>query len=159
MTRPLIPIPIFPPYYHWQPRRVSRFPASAHVSARLSEVDESCLPFMSTRYADRYLNWFAHSWNPHTPHLRYYKTINGLEKMLNWGFANNLSLLDWTDIDFKAFVGFIQTPDSNWASPSKQPRFLVSPGKDYCDYPINPHWRLFQIARAASSSDTLDKYV
>lgn len=64
MTRPFIAFPIFPPYDHWQPNRVKRFPVNAHVSARLSEVDESCLPFMSAWYADRYLNWIAHSTHP-----------------------------------------------------------------------------------------------
>lgn len=57
--------------------------------------------------------------------------------MLNWSFANNLSLLDWTDADFKDYVATVQIPDSGSASPSIQPRFLVSPGKDYHDYPIN----------------------
>lgn len=159
MTRPFIPFPIFPSYDHWQPNQVKRFPVNAYVSARLNEVDESCLPFINAWYADRYLNWIAHSWSPQTPHLQYYKTINGLEKMLNWSFANNLSLLDWTDADFRDYVGFVQTPDSDWASPSIQPRFLVSPGKDYHDYPINPEWKLFHTARASKSSDAIDRNV
>ncbi|WP_154215218.1 hypothetical protein [Pseudomonas syringae] len=159
MTRPFIPFPIFPPYDNWQPNRVKRFPANSYVSARLNEVDESCLPFMSAWYADRYLNWIAHSWSPQTAHVQYYLTINGLEKMLNWSFANNVSLLDWTDADFKSYVGFIQTHDSAWATRSVQPRFLVSPGKDFHDYPINPDWKLFQSARAANSSDAIDRNV
>lgn len=159
MMRPFIPFPIFPPYDNWQPNRVKRFPANSYVSARLSEVDEPCLPFISAWYADRYLNWIAHSWSPQRSHIQYYLTINGLEKMLNWSFANNLSLLDWTDADFKNYAGFIQTPDSAWASRSVQPRFLVSPGKDYHDYPINPDWKLFQSARAANSSDAIDRNV
>lgn len=159
MTRPFIPFPIFPSYDHWQPNQVKRFPVNVYVSARLNEVDESCLPFINAWYADRYLNWIAHSWSPQTPHLQYYKTINGLEKMLNWSFANNLSLLDWTDADFRDYVGFVQTPDSDWASPSIQPRFLVSPGKDYHDYPINPEWKLFHTSRASKSSDAIDRNV
>lgn len=153
MMRPFIPFPIFPPYDHWQPNQDKRFPVNTHVAARLSDVDEYCLPFISVWYADRYLNWIAHSWSPQTPHLQYYKTINGLEKMLNWSFANSLSLLDWTDADFKAYVAFIQSPNADWASQSLQARFVVTHGKDYCDYPINPHWKLFQTARAADPSD------
>lgn len=79
--------------------------------------------------------------------------------MLNWSFANNLSLLDWTDADFRDYVGFIQSPGSDWASPSIQPRFLVSPGKDYHDYPINPEWKLFHSTRASKSSDAIDRNV
>ena len=52
-------------------------------------------------------NWIAHSWSSQTPHLQYHKTVNGLEKMLNWSFANNHSLLDWKDADFIDYVGFI----------------------------------------------------
>ncbi|MHC8354113.1 integrase [Pseudomonas sp. LB3P81] len=114
---------------------------------------------MSTWYADRFINWIAHNWNPQSPHLQYYKCINGLEKMLNWSFANNLCLLDWTPADFKNYAGFIQTPDSAWASASSQPRFLINPGMDFWDCPINPHWKLFQAARAADSSGTIDENV
>ncbi|AHG43619.1 hypothetical protein N018_13820 [Pseudomonas syringae CC1557] len=79
--------------------------------------------------------------------------------MLNWGFANNLSFLDWTDANFKYYLGFVQAPDSDWTSPSIQPRFLVSPGKDYHDYPINPEWKLFHTGRTVKSSDAIDKNV
>lgn len=159
MMRPFIPFPIFPSYDNWQPSRVKRFPTNFQVTARLSEVDESCLPFISAWYADQYLSWTAHSWNPQTAHLQYYKTIHGLEKMLNWSFANSLSLLDWTDADFKGYVGFIKTPNGDWASSSNHARFLVSPGKDYCDYPINPLWKLFNTSRASDSSAAIDKNV
>ncbi|RON51764.1 integrase [Pseudomonas frederiksbergensis] len=159
MTRPFIPFPIFPPYDHWRPNRVKRFPANDHVSARLSEVNDACFPFMSTWYADRFINWIAHNWNPQSPRLQYYKWISGLEKMLNWSFANKLCLLDWTPADFKNYADFIQTPDSDWASSSSQPRFLISPGMDYRDCPINPHWKLFKEARAADLSGTIDKNV
>ncbi|WP_224788196.1 hypothetical protein [Pseudomonas fluorescens] len=79
--------------------------------------------------------------------------------MINWSFANNLSLLDWTRADYESYADFIRSPADDWAIAGKQPRFIVSPGMDYRDWPINPHWKLFQRARAADSSSEIDKNV
>lgn len=79
--------------------------------------------------------------------------------MLNWSFANNLCLLDWTRADFESYSVFIQSPTSDWATPGKQPRFLGSPATAFLDWPINPKWKLFQGVRAADSSEGIDKNV
>lgn len=153
MTRPFIPFPIFPPYSHWRPKSATSFPGNLQVSARLSEVSNLSQPFISTWYADRFINWIAHSWNPLNSHRQYNTCIQGLEKMLNWSFANDRCLLDWTREDFEEYSTFILNPTGAWFSPSKQARFLGSPAMDFLDWPINVKWTLFQGIRGASSED------
>lgn len=84
MVRPFIPFLLFPPYSHWCPNREASFPSNLQTLARLNELDVASQPFISTWYADRFLNWIAHNWNPATPHLQYNSFIQGLERMLNW---------------------------------------------------------------------------
>ena len=151
MTGPFIPFPIFPPYSHWRPKSATSFPGNLQVSARLSEVSNLSQPFISTWYADRFINWIAHSWNPLNSHRQYNTCIQGLEKMLNWSFANDRCLLDWTREDFEEYSTFILNPTGAWFSPSKQARFLGSPAMDFLDWPINVKWTLFQGIRGACS--------
>ncbi|MGY4494862.1 integrase [Pseudomonas sp. TE3610] len=153
MTRPFIPFPIFPPYSHWRPKSATGFPANHEVSARLSEVSQSSQPFISTWYADRFINWIAHNWSPLNSQLQYNTCIQGLEKMLNWSFVNDRCLLDWTRADFEDYSAFICNPTSAWVSSGKQTRFLASLAIDFQDWPINPNWALFQGARGANSDD------
>jgi hypothetical protein len=61
MTRPFIPLPIFPPYSHWRPKSATSFPGNLQVSERLSKVNNLSQPFISTWYADRFINWIAHN--------------------------------------------------------------------------------------------------
>lgn len=131
MTRPFIPFPIFPPYSHWRPKCETSFPVNLQVSARLSEVNESGQPFIGTWYADRFINWIAYNWSPLNPHQQYNICTQGLEKMLNWSFANNRCLLDWTRADFENYSAFIINPTSVWVTSSKQTRFLGSPAMDF----------------------------
>lgn len=163
MTRPFIPFPIFPPYSHWRPKSATSFPGNLQVSARLSEVSTQCQPFISTWYVDRFINWIAHNWSPLNPHRQYNTCIHGLEKMLNWSFANDRCLLDWTRADFEDYAAFILNPTSAWVALSKQTRFLGSAAMDFRDWPINPNWALFQGNRGASSdgdsSEEIDKNV
>jgi len=83
--------------------------------------------------------------------------------MLNWSFANERCLLDWTRADFEDYAAFIFNPTSAWVAPSKQTRFLGSAAMDFRDWPINPNWTLFQGSRGASSendsSEEIDKNV
>ncbi|MDB1111361.1 hypothetical protein PUN49_01055 [Pseudomonas extremaustralis] len=76
-----------------------------------------------------------------------------MEKMLNWSFANDRCLLDWTREDFEEYSTFILNPTSAWFSPSKQTRFLGSLAMDFLDWPINTNWMLFQGARGANPED------
>ena len=159
MTRPFIPFPIFPPYSHWRPNRETSFPGNLQVSARLSEVSQLSRPFISTWYVDRFINWSAHNWSPLNPHRKYNICIHGLEKMLNWSFANDLCLLDWTRTDFESYSDFIRSPTSDWVAPGKQTRFQGSPAMDFRDWPINPNWKLFQSDRSAESSNEIGENV
>lgn len=163
MTRPFIPFPIFPPYSHWCPKSATSFPGNLEVSARLSEVNSQSQPFISTWYADRFINWIAHNWSSLNSHRQYNTCIQGLEKMLNWSFANNRCLLDWTREDFEDYSAFILSPTRAWVSPGKQTRFLGSPAMDFLDWPINTNWTLFQGTRGANpdddSSQEIDKNV
>lgn len=159
MPRQFIPFPIFPPYAYWRPNCEDRFPANVHVDARMAEVEPACFPFISVWYADRFINWIAHNWSPQKAHLQYSSCIHGLEKMINWSFANNRCLLDWTRDDFENYADFIRNPPDNWAIAGNQPRFIVSPRMDYRDWPINPHWSLFQGTRASDFGTDIDKNV
>ncbi|MGH8420174.1 MAG: integrase [Pseudomonas sp.] len=129
----------------------------------MSEVKESSQPFISAWYADRFINWIAHNWSPLNPHQQYNICIQGLEKMLNWSFANNRCLLDWTRADFENYSAFIINPTSVWVTSSKQTRFLGSPAMDFRDWPINPNWTVFRGVRGVNSdcdsSKEIDKNV
>lgn len=159
MKRPFIPFPIFPPYNQWRPNRVSSFFENLQVSARLSRVTESCQPFISTWYAYRFVNWIAHNWSPLNPHMQYNICIKGLEKMLNWSFANDVCLLDWTRADFESYSDFIRSPISVWATSSKQKRFLANAALDFQDWAINPNWKPFHGARTGESFEKIDENV
>jgi len=38
----------------------------------------------------------------------------GLEKMLNWSFAHDLSLVDWRRNDFENYAEFVLNPPKAW---------------------------------------------
>ncbi|RML35355.1 Integrase protein [Pseudomonas savastanoi pv. glycinea] len=159
MVRPFIPFPIFPPYSHWYPNREASFPSNLQILSRLNELDVATQPFISTWYADRFVNWSAHNWNPATAHLQYRTCTQGLEKMLNWSFANEVCLLDWTHEDFDDYSEFIQNPPPDWEAPGKQTRYLGTPAKDFKDWAINPNWKLFQRNHNSEPSGAIDKNV
>lgn len=77
--------------------------------------------------------------------------------MLNWSFANELCLLDWTRADFEDYSGFIQNPPSDWEAPGTQARYLGSPAIDFQNWPINPNWKLFQSDRGSEPIGEIDK--
>lgn len=122
--RPFIPFPIFPPYAHWRPNQEAQLPVNSEVNARLTALDSDFIPFMSTWYAHRYINWIAHNWNYQRPHQLYQNCTVTLEKMLNWSFANEISLLGWTRPDYERYADFIANPDASWAIPGNQARFI-----------------------------------
>lgn len=159
MKRPFVPFPIFPPYSHWRSNRESSFVGNLQVLARLSRVAESCQPFISTWYACRFVNWIAHNWSPLNPHKQYNICIKGLEKMLNWSFANDVCLLDWTRADFESYSEVIRRPSSVWATSTIQPRFLFSAVSDFQDWAINPNWKPFQKNRTGESFEEIDENV
>ena len=159
MTRPFIPFPIFPPYSHWRPNRESSFVENLQVLARLSRVTESCQPFISTWYAYRFVNWIAHNWSPLNPHTQYNTCIKGLEKMLNWSFANDVCLLDWTRADFENYAEIIRRPSSFWVASTAQSRFFFDATLYFRDWAINPSWKPFQKPRTGESFEEIDENV
>lgn len=157
MKRPFVPFPIFPPYTHWHPNQVPDFPSNLQVIDCLNDVSQSSHPFISTWYVNQFINWIAHSWNPINSQLHYSSCINGLEKMLNWSFANDRCLLDWTRSDFESYSEFIRSPPPDWTSAGKQSRFLGRPSKDFREWRINPTWMIFQGNRPAGSREFAKK--
>jgi len=75
------------------------------------------------------------------PHTQYNTCIKGLEKMLNWSFANDACLLDWTRADFESYSEIIRSPSSVWAITSTQTQFLFDAALDFQDWAINPNVR------------------
>ena len=159
MVHPFVPFPIFPPYSHWYPNRETRFPSNLQVLARLDELEVVTQPFISIWYANRFLCWIAHNWTPMGSHAHYHSCVKGLERMLNWSFANRICLLDWTRTDFERYAEFIQNPPPSWKAPGKQVRYLGSPAKDFRDWPINPNWRVFHSRRGAEPAREMDRNV
>jgi hypothetical protein len=110
---------------------------------------------LSTWYACRFVNWISHNWSPLNPHKQYSICIKGLEKMLNWSFANDVFLLDWTRADFESYSDFIRRPSIVWATSNMEPwyrivRYVVS--RDFWMHAPSPvHlWNLLSLR----SSDT-----
>lgn len=52
--------------------------------------------------------------------------IKRCPSQLNWSFASDRCLLDWTRADFEDYAAFILCPTSALVAPSKQTRFLGS---------------------------------
>ncbi|WP_323160429.1 integrase [Pseudomonas fluorescens] len=93
------------------------------------------------------------------PHLQYNNCIKGLEKMLNWSFANDVCLLDWTRADFESYAETVRSPSSAWVTSTIQPRFLFDAALDFEDCAINPNWKPFQKNRTGESFEEIDKNV
>ncbi|WP_245219112.1 integrase [Pseudomonas vranovensis] len=93
------------------------------------------------------------------PHKQYNICVQGLEKMLNWSFANDVCLLDWTRADFERYSEFIRSPLSAWATSSKQTRFWGDAATDFKYWPINPNWKPFQDTRTCKFFEEIDKNV
>lgn len=91
--------------------------------------------------------------------MQYNTCIKGLEKMLNWSFANDLCLLDWTSADFESYSEIIRRPSSVWASSTIQPRFLFDVALDFKDCAMNPNWKPFQKNRTSESFVEIDENV
>lgn len=154
--RPFIPFPIFPPYAHWRANQETRLPSNDQVAARLDALDPSFNPFLNTWYAHRYVNWIAFSWNPQRPKHLYYTCAMALEKMLNWSFANEVSMIDWTREDFVRYADFVAKPDPSWCATSRQARFIPSVQRGFRDWVINPDWLPFDASRAAGAENEID---
>lgn len=153
MARPFIPFPIFPPYMYWCPSDQPNALANLQVSIRLHEISSVCQPFICTWYTERFISWLAHNWSPLDSHLQYGRRIVALEKMLNWSFANELCLLDWTRADYERYCKFLQSPPRNWTTDSRQPRFVGNPANEFRDWSINPAWALFKVKCVGSDPD------
>jgi hypothetical protein len=98
----------------------------------------------------------AHNWSPLNPHEQYNICIKGLEKMLNWSFANDVCLLDWTRADFESYSDFIRRPGIVWATSNIQARFLVDVAMDFQNWAINPNWKPFLGVRTSESFEEID---
>ncbi|MCX2708223.1 MULTISPECIES: integrase [Pseudomonas] len=114
---------------------------------------------MNTWYAHRYLNWVAFSWNPQRPHQLYHTCTMSLEKMLNWSFANELSLFEWTRDEFEHYADFIAKPDESWCTSSRQPRFIPDAQRDFRAWAINPAWLPFDESRITGSENEIEENI
>ncbi|MFT2159862.1 integrase [Pseudomonas putida] len=82
-----------------------------------------------------------------------------LEKMLNWSFANEVSMIDLTRDDFIRYADFIAKPDPRWCTPGVQARFISDAQHEFRDWAINPAWLPFKLSRTSGSENEIEKNV
>ena len=110
MVSPFVPFPMFCPYAQWRPSGLDQFPENNELRARLEAVDETCFPFVSLWYCQRYLAWIAHSWPPAQASESYYFETIHLERLLNWCFSEGLSLLSLRARDLRRYGDSLVLP-------------------------------------------------
>lgn len=152
MALPFVPFPMFCPYAQWSPAGYSQFPENVDVLKRLSAVDAACFPFICIRYCQRYLAWLAHSWTPGNAQQTYYFETLHLERLLNWCFSRQLSLLDLTSDDLYQYASFFCAPSTDWCVPASRPKFNPEPLVPYANWKLNGDWRPFLSAARDTSS-------
>ena len=144
MNQPQDPFPIFPQMAVFV-RCVNEgldFPFNTHVEKRLAQVDPTCQPVQTCRYAADFLLSLMHT--KRTPWAgRYLNYTAVLHLVLNWSFlVDRRPLSCWDSQIFKQFLEFVKTPPESWVSniPTR-PRFLKNSHPVSTEQLINPAWR------------------